>query len=719
MLFAALILSGIALPIYQDPTRPIPERIQDLMDNMTLEEKVGQLVEIGPYGDWHKDFLNQHVGSMLYCLNEKAAEAIQLVNQTRLKIPVLLAIDAELGHKTVQGCTFFGLPLNAAQSWDEELIEMMGNITAYEMRYSGPAWTFAPIMCIARDLRWGRVGETFGEDPYLLGRLGAAIVRGFQGPNGITSNPDKVLSCAKHYAGYSETMGGRDASESENSERKLRSFFLPTFEAVIKNAKIGSLMIAYEGLDGTPCCINEWLLRQVLRKEWGFEGLTITDSGDISQLVSQGVAENMEESAAMSIAAGTDMSMTNAKFYTATLNAVHSGKLDVKYIDEAVRRQLNIKFTLGLFENPRLPDPVKLQERLSSDFSRAQAQKLDEESIVLLKNDGILPYTREHIMKFVVVGPNADDDVQQNAGQHQPRNKTITILDGIRKFFWNVEYEKGCGIVPGETADLDAAILAINASDAAVVVIGDRSAYYWESHSVATLELQGGQKKMLDAIVATKKKFTLVVLSAKPLVIPENVRNAASAIIWQFCPGNMGGRALARVLNGQVNPSGRLTVSIPSHVGQQPCYYYQNSYQHGGYADWENDPVWAFGYGLGYSQVDYVDARLDKSTYKIDEDIHVSVKVKNSGMWAADEVVQVYIGDLVTSVTWGRHQLKGFKRVSIVNGTEVDVHIVIPVRDCWIINKKAEKVVEPGAFEARIGKASNDIKVKRAFTVLA
>jgi beta-glucosidase len=292
-------------------------------------------------------------------------------------------------------------------------------------------------------------------------------------------------------------------------------------------------------------------------------------------------------------------------------------------------------------------------------------------------------------------------------------------LDGIKKFFTNVEYQKGCGINPGEKADLPAAIAAIEASDAAVVVIGDRPKYYGEQHVMVTLELQGGQKEMLDAIVATKKKFTLVVLSGRPLIIPKHVIEAASAILLQFCPGNMGGQAMARVLKGEVNPSGRLTISIPSHVGQQPAYYNQNRYQHGRYADWELDPTWFFGYGLGYSRIDYVEGKIDKSTYKVDEEIHVSIKIKNSGTRDADEVVQIYIGDLLASVTWGSHQLKGFKRVHVPKGAAVDVDIVIPVRDCWIINEKAEKVVEPGAFELWIGKSSNDIKFKCGFAVSA
>jgi beta-glucosidase len=436
------------------------------------------------------------------------------------------------------------MPLYAAQSWDEELIEMMGNITAYEMRYAGPFWNFAPIMCIGRELRWGRVGETFGEDPYLLGRVGAAIVRGFQGHNGVSSDPDRILACAKHFAGYSETMGGRDASEGENSERKLRSFFLPPFEAVIKEGKVGSVMIAYNGLDGTPACSNEWLLRQVLREEWKFPGFALTDWNDVGQLVDQHVVHNLEEAAALSVKAGTDVSMTCRGFYQNCLNAIQSGKLDLKYVNDAVRRQLEIKFRLGLFEDPRHPDSEKAKARANSDFSRAQVQKLAEESVVLLKNDGILPYDKHGLMKVSVIGPNAEHAVQQNAGGNPARDKFITIYDGIRKAFPNVEYQKGCGIEPGETGDLEAAIAAVKAADASIVVIGDRPRFYWERNSMATLELMGGQLELLGAVIATKKKFTLVVYYRRSLLLFQNMcamqrqplfGNSAHAI-WEDAP---------------------------------------------------------------------------------------------------------------------------------------------------------------------------------------
>jgi beta-glucosidase len=374
---------------------------------------------------------------------------------------------------------------------------------------------------------------------------------------------------------------------------------------------------------------------------------------------------------------------------------------------------------MGLFENPRRWEKEKVAERNRSPFSLAQAQKLAEESIVLVKNDGILPLDKSKLKKIALVGPNCDDAVQQLGDwtDDQDRNLTITILDGFKKAFPNVDYQKGCGILPGDKGDIPAAIAAIESSDAAIVVLGDKRPLYGEGRSTATLELQGQQHEFLDAILATKRKFILVMLASRPLIIPKNVRDAASAIIWLFPPGNMGGAALVRVVFGEVNPSGRLPISIPSCAGQLPVYHYQYRYWHGGYVDASTDPVWAFGYGIGYSQIEYLDAKLDKTTYKENEEIRVTIHVKNTGQYDADEVVQIYIHDLYASVTWVEQYLRGFKRVHIKAGETVTVEISIPVSECWVINAKEERVVEPGAFEARVGKASSKILFKLGFTV--
>jgi beta-glucosidase len=720
MIVFSLIIWARCVPIFLDPSRPIPERIQDLLDNMTLEEKVGQFIQINCAWNMGK-FLSKKVGAVLLCMDDLASKAINLTKQTRLKIPVLNGIDAVHGHATWSGATVFPMPIAASCSWDEELLEMEGNITAFEIRYTGPHWSFAPILCIGRELRWGRIHETLGEDPYLISRLGTAVIQGLQGRDGVTNNPDKVMACAKHYVGYSETQGGVDSSESENSWRKLRSFFLPCFEAAARKGKCGSMMTAHTSIDGTPVTVSPSLIRDVLKKEWDWPGFVLTDWGNVGELISESyIASNMEEASVLTVKAGVDMIMESDDFYEATLSALSQGKLNESLIDESVRLILDAKFKLGLFEDPRYPDMEKAKSRNSSPFSRSQAQKLAEESLVLVKNDGLLPLDRTSLKKIAVVGPNADHVVQQLGDwtHGQPRNHTITIVDGFKEAFSNVEYQKGCGIEKGEKADLGPAIDAVNSADVSIVVVGDRHAFNGEFHSTATLELQGGQNELLDAVIATNKKFVLVVLASKPLVIPQHVVSAASAIFWQFCPGNMGGRALARAVFGDVNPSGRLSISIPRHVGQQPCFYYRFRCQHGSYADFPQDPAWVFGYGLGYSKIEYLSAKLDKNTYSLGENIRVSIAIKNSGKYDADEVVQIYVADILTSVTWVGHQLKGFKRQHVKAGETVETEIIIPVNDLWLINAQRERVVEPGAFDIHVAKAHNDVVFHLGLTVV-
>jgi beta-glucosidase len=479
-------------------------------------------------------------------------------------------------------------------------------------------------------------------------------------------------------------------------------------------------MAAYSGIDGTPVSANKWLLRDVLRGEWDFPGFVVTDADTINHMViEQYTAKDMEEASTLAVEGGSDSMLDCKGFIEGAIKAIKNGKLDVKLIEDGARRVLETKFKLGLFEDPRHPDEKKAAERHRSPFSLAQAQKMAEEALVLLANDGVLPLDRASLKKIAVVGPNADDVSVQLGDwvENQPRENTITILDGLRAAFPNIDYHKGCGIEPGETANLTAAIEAVESSDVSIVIVGDRGRYCGEGRSVCTLELQGGQIEFLDAVIATKKKFILVIHSMKPLVIPENARKAASAIIWQFSPGNFGGRALARAVFGEINPSGRLSVSIPLHVGQLPSYYYKFRCIHGGYVDMPLDPAWSFGHGLGYSQIDYLSAEIDKVEYGQKDEIHVKVKVKNSGKYAADEVIQIYFSKEITSVTWVWKQLKGFKRQHINPGETVDVEIVIPVSDLWLINAEEQRVVESGKWSIEVAKSSVDAKFTLGFTI--
>lgn len=697
---------------------------------MTDEERIGQLQQADGHFDVIGPFQKQNIGSVLSVIGTQAGIVHNLAKETRLGIPVLIGVDAIHGHNFWPGATVFPVQLGAAQSWDEEVMEMMGNVTAYEMRNTGPAWTFAPVLCIARDLRWGRVGETFGEDPFLIGKLAAAMIRGLQGPNGPSSDPDKVLATAKHYAGYSETEGGRDASEADLSIRKLKSFFLPQFEKAVE-AKVGSFMTGYQSIEGLPSTANKWLLKENLKQDWGFEGFLVTDYNNVGYMVTnQQIVATYEEAAKLAVESGNDLMMSTPEFYDAAVNAVKSGMLSMKDVNESCRRILETKFKLGLFEDIRDYDPKKIEGRIGSEFSRAQSQRAAEESLILLKNDNnYLPLDESKISKIAVIGPNADNALQQSGdwslgtgqlsifGEH-PRNCTITVVDAFKeRFKGTVTYEMGCGIEPGEKGDQDAAIKAAQEADATVVVIGDRLMYYGEMRSVGTLDLQGGQIELLRALKATGKKFIIVVISYKPLIIPEDIREAAAAIIWQFCPGMLGGRATAKAILGDLNPSGRLTISMPRHVGQQPLYYYQLRGAHGDYADMTAEPAWAFGYGLTYSEIEYVSAELDKSQYSKTDEIKATVTIKNKGTRDAVEVVQAYVSDLITSVTWVNHELKGFARVPIKAGETKTVEIVIKAAECSIVNAAGDRVVEPGDFELQIGKASNDILFTKQFCI--
>ena len=727
--------------IYLDPSKPVEERIKDLMSKMTVEEKVGQLVQLPAYhnpqegqlmfmhGDYAKDIDDQHVGSFLWVIGDYAKDPILKQRQTRLKIPLLFGVDAIHGLSFIHGSTLFPTQLGMAQSWDEDLIREVASITAKEMRYNGTHWTFSPVVCIARDLRWGRVGETFGEDPYLIGRFASAMVKGYQGDE-LNGDPDKIMACAKHYAGYSETIGGRDSSEADLSRRKLLSYFLPQFQKTCE-AGVGTFMTGYQSIDGQPSSANRWLLREVLKEQWGFKGFLVTDWYNVGWLVhDQKVCKDFEEAAAVAVSAGNDMIMATPEFYEGCLKALKSGKLDMKYVDEACERILRMKFKLGLFEDDRLPDSSKVvmrtQHALDTNLRAAR------ESAVLLENrDNFLPLDGSKLHKIAVIGPNADHPCAQNgdwsAGTNQtsdvgapPRENAITVLDGIKNNFkGEVLYSYGAAAEPGETSEFDKAIKYVNESDVTIVVVGDRECYWGEGKSTATLELMGDQLELLNRVVATGKPFILDIITYKPYTIPANIRNNARAIIQQFSPGQMGGQGFADVVFGLYNPSGRLTISIPYHVGQQPIFYNQTRGQHNDrYADMTQDPCWAFGYGLTYSNIQYEKATLTKDKLSANDTLEVNVTVRNPSERDAVEVVQVYIHDVVTSVTWAVEELKGYERVSLKAGETKNVTINIPVKECSIVNLNLERIVEPGEFECRVGRSSKDFPFVLKFEVV-
>ncbi len=756
---------------YQDATLPISARIADLLARMSVEEKVGQMMQLDARDDLEDQVLRMHVGSILHASPERIVRAQELTTQTRLRIPLLVGEDCIHGHSFWEGATIYPTQLGMAASWDADLVERVARATAVEVAATGVHWTFSPVLCIARDLRWGRVGETFGEDPFLIGELASAMVRGYQG-EGLTDET-AILATAKHFAGYSETQGGRDASEADISQRKLRSWFLPPFERVAREG-CGTFMLGYQTIDGVPITVNDWLLNDVLRGEWDYTGTLITDWDNVGRMVwEQKVQPDHAHAAAAAVKAGNDMVMTTPGFFDGALRAIADGLLTETDLDSAVARILRLKFELGLFENPRRPDPERIATAIGAPAHVRLNLEVARRSLVLLRNEsGTLPFAGGFTpdaeqrasggdtspRRIAVVGPLADDAQTQlgdwagGSGQAgwldaQPREMITTVLDGIRKHVpeaWQVEHAPGADILtlqpdprgdrfddgqprppivvpaePDEEMIADAVAVAEQA-DYVVAVVGDRIELVGEGRSTATLELIGGQNALLDALAATGRPLIVVLVASKPLVLPASAR-AAHAVIWAANPGMKGGQAVAELLLGLIEPTGRLPISFALHAGQQPTYYNQIRGQHGDrYADLTQEPVWAFGEGLSYTRVEYEDLALEAVNVPPDGAVMAEITIRNAGGRPALETVQTYVSDLVTSASWAEQELKAFRQVRLEPGESQRVRIEIPAAELTIVDAAGRRVVEAGEFELRVGRSSRDERMQRArFTVSA
>ena len=728
-------------------------RVADLLSRMTLAEKVGQCMQLDAQGDLNDLVTRQNVGSLLHIPPDRMGRAIELAAATRLGIPLLLADDCIHGHSFWPGATIFGTQLAVACGWSPENARRMARITAVEATSTGFKWTFSPVLCVARDLRWGRVDETFGEDPYLIGELASAMVAGYQGSD--MRDDTAMLATAKHFAGYSETQGGRDASEADISRRKLLSWFTPPFERVAREGA-GTFMLGYQAIDGQPITVNRWLLGDVLRGEWGYSGVLVTDWDNVGRMVwEQKICADFAEAAARAMNAGNDMTMTTPQFFDGAQEAVRRGLLSESTLDAAVARILACKFELGLFENPGGPDMERQRAVIGCDEHRQANLEIARDSLVLLINDGALPIVAP-AGTIAVIGPNADDRATQlgdwagGSGQcswlgpsYVPEG-VATVLDGVREVAaahgWHVTHATGCGIatlsgtwgvgedgqpfypsitpVPPNEDQLTEAVAVASTADVVVLVLGDNVLLTGEGRSTATLELQGGQLELWRRMVDLGKPLVVVLINGKPLVLPPELAKT-SALIEAFNPGDVGGRAVAELIFGDIEPSGRLPISFPVHAGQQPTYYNQIRGQHGNrYADLTQEPAFAFGQGLTYSLVSYSDLRLDVSTVAMGDTIRASVSVANTGQRCATETVQWYVRDLVTSVTWADKELKGFEKVSLAAGQSVAVTIELPVSACSIVDSEAVRVVEPGDFELLVGPDSrNSSLLKATFTV--
>ena len=767
---------------YKNPELPTEERIADLLGRMTLEEKVGQMMQLDARsGDLDDLIVNKHVGSILHTSPSDLPKAVETVNtKTRLGIPLVIGDDCIHGYSFWPGATIFPEQLGMATTWDSEKVQAAGRATAEEVSATGVHWTFSPVLCIARDTRWGRVGETFGEDPYLIGEMASSIVKGYQGgaKAGEPLAKDAILACAKHFAGYSETQGGRDASEADLSHRKLESWFLPPFERVAKEG-CGTFMLGYESIEGVPVTFNKWLLSDKLRGAWNYQGTLITDWDNVGRSVwEQKVKPDYVQAAADAVKSGNDLVMTTPKFYEGAIEAVKTGLLDESLIDAAVARILALKFRLGLFEDPRLPDQKRIDAVIGSEEHQQLNLEVAREAVALLKNDGSLPFNVAGAKRIAVVGPLADDAQTQlgdwagSSGQinwmpdGHPREMITTVLDGFKQLApegCEVVYSRGANIVDlvpdpegefypdgqprpkiGVSAKIDRALLdeaVENArkSDLIVAVVGDVIQAIGEGCSTATLELLGGQNTLIDALsnVAreTGKPFVVVLVSSKPQVLPASVigtngvivdetpAEGTSALLWAPSPGMKGGQAIAEIILGETEPSGRLPITFPRHAGQLPVYYNQIRGQHGNrYADLTQNPAFAFGEGLSYTTFEYGDPTItnvpESGIFAETDTVHAEITLTNTGDRKGTEVVQLYIGDIVTSYSWTDRELKAFQRVELEPGESETVAFDIPVSDCTIVDSEANRIVEPGEFEVLIGHSSRREGLKRTtFTV--
>ncbi len=689
--------------------------VDSLLARMTLEEKLGQLNQVPGVNPAALTQLRQgRIGSFLNVTGAADTRRVQkiAVEETRLHIPLLLGLDVIHGYRTT-----FPVPLAESATWDTALVRSAARVAALEASAAGVNWTFAPMVDIARDARWGRIVEGSGEDPYLGSAMAAARVRGFQGAS--LSDTTSIMATAKHFAAYGAAEAGRDYNTVDISERTLRQVYLPPFKAAV-DAGVGSFMGSFNEIAGVPSHANHWLLTDLLRHEWGFDGMVVSDWGAVGELVSHGVAADSTEAALLGLNAGVDMDMA-AGVYVDRLPLVQ-GRLSRPVLDEAVRRVLRAKYRLGLFQDPyRGATPQREGATLLAPAHLALARQDARESMVLLKNEGGVLPLRKDLRRLAVIGPLADDARDMLgpwAGLGQPQDAG-SILRGIRRAVPNtqVDYVVGAQATGSDTSGFAAAEAAARAADAVVLVVGETADMSGEASSRATLDLPGVQQQLADRILATGKPVVVLLANGRPLAIPE-LAARAPAILETWFLGSPTGPAVADVLFGDYAPSGKLTVSFPRAVGQEPLYYAQ---KHTGrppvdtvkwtskYIDIPWTPQFPFGYGLTYTTFSSGPVRLSSPAIGASDTLVVSADVSNTGRRAGDEIVQLYIHDEVGSVTRPIRELRGFSRIALQPGETRTVRFRLTAADLafwggpeW----QPRRVVEPGFFQVWIAPSS-------------
>jgi beta-glucosidase len=692
----------------------IDQRINDLLARMTLDEKVGQLVQYTGFNDeLAADIRAGKIGSLLNVTGaENTNEAQRIaVEESRLGIPLLFGLDVIHGYRTI-----FPIPLATASSWDPELVTSIETIAAREARAAGVHWTFAPMIDIARDPRWGRIIEGAGEDPYLGSVMAAARVRGFQGDD-LTA-PDRILACLKHYVGYGAAIGGRDYNSVDMSEWSLREIYLPPYKAGV-DAGAGSVMSAFNLLNGVPASANQFTINRILRSEWGFDGFIVSDWNSVGELITHGYAADARDAARLALEATIDMDMMGGIYAGQLADLVRANVVPEALLDESVRRVLRAKFMLGLFDNPYADPETEAAVILREDHVAA-ARDAARESMVLLKDEGRLLPLSDDIGSIAVIGPLADDQLDLLGGWHtlgQPQD-VVTALAGIRDRAGpntTISYAQGSSITGMETDGFAEAVDAARNADVAIVIVGERESETGEAASRTSLDLPGVQQELIEAVHETGTPVVAVIMSGRPFTIPWLADNVP-AIVQAWHPGIQGGNALADVLWGDYNPSGKLVVSFPRSVGQIPVYY---SHDITGrpptdqrftskYIDSPNAPLYPFGYGLSYTTFDYSNLVLSADTITTNDTLVVSATVKNTGNVAGAEVVQLYIRDPVASVVQPVKELKGFTKVYLEPGEEQTVRFTLRPLQLGFFDQDMLWAIEPGDFNVWVGWSSDE-----------
>lgn len=729
---AIIFAMALSCPVARSQSAGIDQKVEKLLNKMTLDEKIGQLNQLN--GDWAAtgpvtadlnnklDLIREgKIGSILNIMGVEHTRVFQeAAMQSRLKIPLLFGQDVIHGFYVT-----FPIPLAEVASWDLQAIERSARIAATEAAASGIHWTFAPMVDIARDPRWGRVMEGAGEDPYLGSLVAAARVKGFQGKG--LGNTDAVMACAKHFAAYGAAIGGRDYNSVDISLRSLWEIYLPPFKAA-KDAGVATFMNSFNDINGIPATGNSYIQRDILKGKWKFDGFVVSDWGSIGEMIQHGYVKDKYEAAEVAIKAGSDMDMESRSYTENLAKLVSDGRVPVELIDNAVRRILKKKFEMGLFDDPfRFSIADREKSTLNRPEFREAARDMARKSIVLLKNkDHLLPLS-ENIKSIALIGPlvKAEKDLKGFWSIDMGDEKDIiSLYEGMEQQAGNakLQYSRGCAIDDSSEAGFAEAVQTALQCDVVVMAMGERADMTGEAKSKSNIHLPGVQEKLIQAVVATGKPVVVILMAGRPMVFNWTAEHVP-AILYSWWLGNQAGNAIADVLFGRYNPAGKLPITFPRSEGQIPVYYnYLNTGRpasnerdlnyRSAYIDLLNSPQYAFGHGLSYTAFSYGNLKISRKEISAKDSVIISFDLKNTGKYAGEEVVQLYIRDLVSQPVRPVKELKGFQKVMLEPGETKTLTFIIDQDKLSFYNDQLEWITQPGDFQVMIGSASDDIKLE-------